>query len=308
MRKFGAEIMWLVVLFTLAGVMGILLIGGDILLYLSPRMVPMVWFGFVILAVLSVYQLWHIGKCLSETHPVKKGRLGILMFLIPVILILTVAPNESTSGTLPNQNVKMLNMVSESSLDTTNASKTVSPSPVQSELSAETQAETQSTKPSATSPAQDDDESKDTQDEQTDLVETIDITDALPCVLEEGTAHFDASADSFTEYLYDSVEDMVGQTATFYGFIYSDDSFPDNTILVSRLYISCCAADASIVGFHVKIEDMADFEDDEWICVTGTIQAVSLEYYGDYYDFPILTDGTVTRCEAPDTEDAYVYP
>ena len=306
MRKLGAEIMWFLVLLALVITMGILLIGGDILLYLAPRMVTMVWFGFIVLAALSVYQLWHIGKCLSAMHLVKKGRLGVLMFLIPIILILTVAPNASTSGTLPNQNVKMLSLASESSPDAAKASETVSPS---SEKSMEDITDAiQSEQPSATSSVQTDEKTEELQEEATDPVETIDVSDALPCALKDGAAKFDASADSFSDYLYYSVEEMEGQNVTLYGFVYTDDSFPDNTILVSRLYISCCAADASVVGFHVKIEDGADFEDNEWICVTGTIEAVSLEYYGDDYDFPILTNGTVTRCEAPDTEDAYVYP
>lgn len=306
MRKYGVEIMWLIVLLALVIALGVLLISGDILFYLAPRMVPMVWFGFIVLATLLIYQLWHIGKCLSETHPVKKGRLGILMFLIPIILILTVAPNENTSGTLPNQNVKMINMASDISTSAAKISETVSPSSPTISVS-DTPDAIQSVEPSSTNPLQEDDEAEEAQ-EQTDSVETIDVSSALPCVLEEGTTDFDASADLFSEYLYYSVEDMAGQTVTFYGFVYSDDSFPDNTILVSRLYISCCAADASIVGFHVKIQDAADFEDNEWICVTGTIQAFSMEYNGEYYDFPILTDGTITRCETPDTEEAYIYP
>jgi putative membrane protein len=93
-----------------------------------------------------------------------------------------------------------------------------------------------------------------------------------------------------------------------YGFVYKDESFPENTILVSRLLITCCAADATLVGFHVKVENADDFVEDEWIEVTGAVDKFKLNYYGKEYEFPIITDGTVIKCEKPELSDWYVYP
>jgi hypothetical protein len=50
MRKAVGEVLWLLVLGAVTVIMGWLLFSGDILLYLAPRMVPMVWFGAFVLA------------------------------------------------------------------------------------------------------------------------------------------------------------------------------------------------------------------------------------------------------------------
>lgn len=308
MRRFGAQIMWLVVLCVFTVIMGVLLISGDILLYLAPRMVPMVWLGFVVLAALSVYQLFQVKQCERQAHREKTIRLYSLVFLIPVILIITVTPSESTSGTLPNKNVQMLSLSPGDTSDADAADDTVSPDAQQSATPLDTPLPTKSPRPSSEIVQQGEENTEEAEEDMESSADTIEAADAAPCVFSDETVPFDASADLFSDYIYDTVEELDGEIITLYGFVHIDDSFPDNTILVSRLYIYCCAADASIVGFHVKVEDLEDFKTDEWICVTGTVQAVSLEYYGDYYDFPILTDGVISHCVIPNAQEAYIYP
>ena len=46
MAKCGRKFLWLFILLALCAVLLTVLLSGDILLYLAPRMVPMVWFGF----------------------------------------------------------------------------------------------------------------------------------------------------------------------------------------------------------------------------------------------------------------------
>ena len=59
---------------------------------------------------------------------------------------------------------------------------------------------------------------------------------------------------SFREYLHNTLEELVGKTVTVYGFVYSDDAFPENTVLVARMMITCCAADACHRrASHVKL-------------------------------------------------------
>ena len=299
MRRPG--IMWSVVLLIFTCIMGVLLIGGNVLLYLSPRMVPMVWFGFAVFAVLFVHQLFR--RYSVEVRNDNRMRLKNLVFLIPVILVLTVPPNATTSGTLPNKNVQMLSMAGADTPDTEDISEPVPSAAVQTAPPGTTQRP----RPSEAMPT--DTPTEDIPEEETETsAAAVEPADALPCRLVDDTVPFDVSADMFDACIYSSATELAGQTMTLYGFVYTDDSFPEDTVMVSRLYIYCCAADATIVGFHVKVEDMSAFEDNEWICVTGTVQAISLAYRGDYYDFPILTDGTVSRCTAPDAEDAYIYP
>ena len=309
MRKFGVEIMWLVVLLALVVAMGILLISGDILFYLAPRMVPMVWFGLVVFAVLVIYQFLHLAHRLREGRSDAKIRLNSLIFLIPIVLMLTVMPNESTSNTLPNKNVQMLSLTSESASEEEETGESALLETDQNEPMPEVEPSTQYSQTPTSAPTQMEEATEEATEEPAESsVEPIEVADAMPCTLGDETVSFNISDDLFSGYIYDTVKELEGQTITLYGFVYTDDSFPENTIMVSRLYLYCCAADAYVVGFHVKVEETADFEDAEWIRVTGKVQTVSLEYYGDYYDFPILTDGIIVSCEAPDAEDAYIYP
>jgi len=267
---------WLLILLSLTAILGSALISGNILLYLAPRMVPMVWFGVIVLAGLCVYQCIEVIKCLHSAETAGKVLLGTLLFFVPVIFIITVTPNASTPGSLPNQNVRMVTLTAVSG---TSAA----------------QADAGQIKESASA------------EENTAAISSA-STDFLPCVLEEEHAFFNTSADVFMDYLSETVEALAGRTITVYGFVYFDDTFPENTVLVSRLMITCCAADAATVGFHVQIEEETDLALNEWIRVTGTIQIKKMLYYGSYYDFPVLTDGLILRCDAPDVEDAYIYP
>ena len=302
MRNRGAQILWLVILLALLVAMGILLIGGDILIYLSPRMVPIAWFGFLAIAALAVFQLWQIG-----TSPAKGGKiwLGSLVFLIPLVLLLTVPPDDTTSGTLPNQNIKLLNLVKENTAPSVPTGEKAVQTEAPSAVNTPEATQTISPSPTSSASAEGDEPSR---EQPTAPVDTIDASQAEPCTLKGGTLSFDASADKFSDYLYDSPEDLAGQEMTLYGFVYKDASFPENVILISRLYISCCAADGSIVGFHVKVNNADDYKDNDWICVQGTAASFSFDYEGAEYNLPLLTDGTVTRCDPPDTEDAYIYP
>lgn len=309
MRRPAGEALWLLALAAFAAIMGALLFSGDILLYLAPRMIPAVWFGLAVLVTLTAHQAVHALRVWRNGGEDRPVRAGTLLFFIPVLLILTGTPNKDTYGTLPNQNVKMLGVASESTADTAQDSASAQPSPEPSEQPDDPRETAQSVQPSAAASSQADVETEGkTQEETADSVEVIDAADALPCVLADGEAGFDVSADLFSDYLYEPLEEMAGRTITLYGFVYKDDSFPEDTILISRLYISCCAADASIVGFHVKVADANAFEEDEWIRVEGTVEAFSLEYCGSRYDFPILTGGTVIRCDEPDAQAVYIYP
>ena len=281
MRKLWKELLWFCILFALILVMAYLLISGEVLLFLAPRMVPMVWFGLIVLIILNIYQAFHIVRSARDRQAKGPFKAGMLLFFVPVLLILTVPPDSGTTGSLPNQNVQMISLAT------------------QSEAAAQP-ADAKQAEPTADSP-----------DATLAPVQSISMEEiaGLPaCTLMDETAFFNSEADDFREYLYQSIDELVGKTITVYGFVYEDETFPANTVLVARMMISCCAADASIVGFHVKLDGATDLEKNEWIRVTGTVRSFSMPYYGTTYDFPILTDGIILRCDAPDVEDAYIYP
>ena len=49
----------------------------------------------------------------------------------------------------------------------------------------------------------------------------------------------------------DPVNDLAGQQATVTGFVFRDERFAADQFMVTRYAVSCCVADASIVGLVV---------------------------------------------------------
>jgi putative membrane protein len=284
MNRRSVELLWLLVLAALAVVAGILLFSGDISLYISPRMLPSVWFGFAMLSILAVFQLVRLVRARREDFG-KGTRLYSLMFLIPLILFVTVTPDQNTAMTLTNPGVTIVGAA-----QTDTQTPLPSPSPAATpERSAAPEATPEVTPVPTPAPE----------------VTPVDVASLVPCVLTEDDGEL--PADTFGEYIYTPLEELQDQRVTLYGFVYKDDAFPEGTLLISRLLMTCCAADTSLVGFHVCVADAGDFENDEWIEVTGTVRAFTIEYQGEVYTMPILTDGTVVRRSAP-TGDPYVYP
>ena len=278
------EILWLCILVALCVIMGVLLIGGGIALYLAPRMTGIVWFGFVVLALLSIYQVSRVLKSIRERN--RSVRLYGLVFLLPLVLMLTCPPVADTPQTLPNTGYALQQSAPTASPDTGQ------------QLPAQSPSASEMPQPSPAEPTQ----------EQTPAVRSTAANGLAPSVFSKELVELDADADRFHEYIYKSNEELLGQKITLYGFVQKDSAFPEGTILIGRLYISCCVADASLLGYHIRVENEDDYQDGEWICATGTVALVPIEFYGDYYDFPILTDGTVSRCITPPLDNAYIYP
>lgn len=283
-------LLWLIILLSFSIILGVLLIGGSISLFLAPRMVPVVWLGFCVFCILSIFQAGIVLRDIRARRG-ESAKLYSLVFLIPVFLIVTASPQASTPQMLPNPNIGL------NGIPNTAESISPSPEPVVS--------------PSCVDPSPSPDTANSPVPAKTPTPEEspnpdMDVSDMPACVL--GKDLIGQGSGSFGEHLFASLDELIGEEITLYGFVYKEDSFPPDTVLVGRLMITCCAADAMIVGYHVRVEDAGDFSGDEWIQVTGTVQRFSMEMYGQMYELPILTGGTVARCQSPPAEEAYVYP
>ena len=265
MAKCGTRVFWLVILIGLTAVLLTLLLSGDIILYLAPRMVPMVWFGFAVLLGICVFQGFEIIRCIQEKTQATLPRFSLALFCIPILMMLTATPDLSTPGSLSNQTVRLMNTGNSGS-------------------------ETAKVEGENTAP------------------EINETSEYSPCLLMDERSDFDPQADKFASYLLETAEALQDRTITLYGFVYRDDSFEKDMVLVSRQMITCCAADASIVGFYVQVNPDIDLQLNEWIRVTGTIQTRNMLYYGTPYTFPVLTNGIILPCSEPTAEYLYINP
>jgi uncharacterized repeat protein (TIGR03943 family) len=64
-------------------------------------------------------------------------------------------------------------------------------------------------------------------------------------------------------------EAYSGQKVSVKGFIVVEDDFPENTFMISRFTLSCCAADARPIGLLVHYDPEQFLIPDDWVQVDG---------------------------------------
>jgi putative membrane protein len=98
------------------------------------------------------------------------------------------------------------------------------------------------------------------------------------------------------------LEKFIGKELEITGFVFREQDFEENRLVVARFSMTCCTADAGVYGTLIETEEAYLFENDMWIKVRGTIHKT--EYHG--YQLPIVHLREVTVVAEPDSP--YVYP
>ncbi|HCR70565.1 MAG TPA: TIGR03943 family protein [Anaerolineae bacterium] len=100
----------------------------------------------------------------------------------------------------------------------------------------------------------------------------------------------------------DNVNQFSGQQASVIGFVYFDEALGENQFYVSRFVVSCCAADGFAIAMPVQWNDYASLEQDAWVQVKGTIEAIVI----DDRNVPLIVAESVQ--EVPVPERPYLFP
>jgi putative membrane protein len=89
------------------------------------------------------------------------------------------------------------------------------------------------------------------------------------------------------------------------GFVYFDERLPVGQFFVSRIILSCCAADGFAVAMLVDWTPSAvSLEQDMWVHVTGPVDTAYLA--DDPEAIPLIKAERVEIIPAPD--EPYLYP
>lgn len=97
-------------------------------------------------------------------------------------------------------------------------------------------------------------------------------------------------------------EALAGQPVKAIGFVYQDDRFDANSFMLIRFTVSCCVADASVVGLLVQWPADQIPADDTWVEVTGSFVSSTLAEW----NLPIVAAQQVAPIEIP--QQPYLYP
>ena len=111
----------------------------------------------------------------------------------------------------------------------------------------------------------------------------------------------DADYMSVMDVIGKDVMGFKGKGITFIGFVHREPDLDQNTIILARYGITCCTADASVLGMMATGQNVSSLEQGDWVQITGTL--------GDtiYIDtlLPIVSIQSVKKISAPETP--YVY-
>ena len=128
-------------------------------------------------------------------------------------------------------------------------------------------------------------------------------------IVEDGIIAFhDGDFVYILEEIYGNMEKYQGNQVIISGFIFRAEGFQSNEFVVARLLMNCCAADAQVVGLLCKMEELEDFEKDQWVQVKGTLKtAEHVDPYSKVKEIvPMIQVEQIERIEKPAT--SYVYP
>jgi len=129
-------------------------------------------------------------------------------------------------------------------------------------------------------------------DSASDVPQIIDIID-FPKVMME---------------MYLSPKTYEGKTVRVHGFIYRSPDDPENSFMVSRMLVSCCAADAQVAGFKSEWDMANTLKDEGWYLIEGKVKLVSV--YNPLFksDEIISVIEVESAVETEPLENPYIYP
>jgi putative membrane protein len=109
------------------------------------------------------------------------------------------------------------------------------------------------------------------------------------------------------ENIYGNPYDYVGRVINMKGFIYNQNGLSKNEFILSRILVSCCSADAQLIGLLCDYSEGKVFTEGTWVNVEGTIG--QYEYKdaksGEINVIPIIKIDKIEQIEVENNE--YIY-
>ena len=104
---------------------------------------------------------------------------------------------------------------------------------------------------------------------------------------------------SIMNKIYENINLYKGKKITVIGFVYKDNNFSNDEFVAARMMVSCCAADAEVIGFICKYSQS--------IKLTGVIEEYTLENVkGGRKSIPLIIVEKLANIEEPSNQ--YIYP
>jgi putative membrane protein len=96
-------------------------------------------------------------------------------------------------------------------------------------------------------------------------------------------------------------KEFEGKEIQVKGFVYYDDQLPKHQFVTGRFTITCCAADATVIGFITDPSEDVQLKANDWIEIKGKLKTT--KYRG--MDMPMIEMESYQSISPP--KDPYVY-
>ncbi|WP_202711022.1 TIGR03943 family putative permease subunit [Sporosalibacterium faouarense] len=282
MRKFNInEFIWFIILLGFTFLLYDLTSTDKLKLFIHPRLTQYVKITFYVLVILSIVQ---ITRVFSKGHGTKI-RKGYILFVLPLLLVFIVNPKGLNAQIIAKKGVNLgeirnsnIGNIQDKDIDN---KEEIENSGVQV-------------------------------DKATESSEAQSITDNQ---MEINTDYISFANTQESQVFLDTInnvsnntEEFLNQEVSVIGFIYRQEDFKENQFVIARMLLSCCVADTQVIGLLCESEEANNFNDSEWVRITGTVNTtVYLDpKFNQEISLPLLKISSIERVSEP--ESPYVYP
>ena len=105
----------------------------------------------------------------------------------------------------------------------------------------------------------------------------------------------------YYEEISKDLNKYIGKTVQLSGFVYKEEGFSDNQLVISRFLVTHSPDDADIVGFLSEFNEASTLSEDTWIEATGILEKTN--YNGS--ELPQLKITSWKKIDEPD--ESYVW-
>ncbi|OYD06862.1 TIGR03943 family putative permease subunit [Paludifilum halophilum] len=266
-----------------------MLITGELRLFINPRFTPLIIFSTLLLILFGLVQIWH----LKQPAPHRIGGWGYILLCFPILAFILVPPAPLNSSMASKKGINYLSpeamesqqvLTKEEKERRTGERGSNDPSP---EDNSELNDEELLSKPPSN------EESYDPNPYYNKIVKKL----KAAAVIELDDKNY---IDRLTTLqMYD--KELKGKPVKVKGFIFRADNMPEGVVLVSRYSITCCTADASVIGIFAKFPGSDQIKEGTWIEVKGGLDSIVVERSR----VPFIEAPSHRVVEAP--KDPYVY-
>ncbi len=111
--------------------------------------------------------------------------------------------------------------------------------------------------------------------------------------------------DMFSTYyaeINDNPNAYAGKKIKMSGFVFKEEGFANNQLVISRFLITHCIADASIIGLLSEFNGADTIKEDTWVDIEGILEVGTY----DGYELPIVKVTSLNVIDEP--SEPYIYP